>query len=461
MSIAGITSKGFKLINFDSDAWHEDEWDNWGLIDALLTAAAGNIPFAIAGGTASAITLDYTPDRVLTNGLQIVFRLTSAITGPTTVNVDGTGAKNLLLLGNALAASDYQIGDTIEAIYDGVAFNITSPIRRFSKLVIQAGASGATAFVDIDDLVIHNSTHAGISILTPNTAFGRIAFGDPEDSLAGMVEYNHANDIMSLIVNGNIMLSLDAATGIVYNIGGATELQFQDEGSSIVRIGGSGRTDGLFLNLANGKLGIGAAPVEALDITGNLKVSGNIIGNIAATQVNSGTLPLARGGTGGTDAATARASLGLGSLATINTINGGNWSGADLAIVDGGTGASTAATARTNLAVLEDIYAGLPQITKNAAFSFDVPHIGGHIYYTGAAANATIENDSLLFMPVRSIVTVINDGSGNITVARAGSVSLIWSATGADANRTVAPGGWFSVLKVAANRWFITGSGIT
>jgi phage-related tail fiber protein len=231
--------------------------------------------------------------------------------------------------------------------------------------------------------------------------------------------------------------------------------------------------------------------VDKVQTLTNKTISGsnNTITNISLTTGVTGILPLANGGTGATDAATARtnlglaigtnvqaydatlaaiaalaptadnfivgngttwvletpasarSSLGLGTLATLSSINNSNWSGTALAVSNGGTGATDAATARTNL--------GLAIGTNVQAYDADLASIAalaGTSGFLKKTAADTWSLDTNTYLTGNQSITISGDASGtgttaiSLTLANSGVTAGTYKSVTVDAKGRVTGG---------------------
>lgn len=180
--------------------------------------------------------------------------------------------------------------------------------------------------------------------------------------------------------------------------------------------------------------------LDTSDITGldsALAGKAGIIHNHAADDITSGTLPLARGGTGGTTAVTARTSLDVpsnadlttglaGKAATSHTHTFSEVSGT-VPVTQGGTGATTSAAARTALGTNDaaNITAGTLPLARGgtngttaatARTSLDVPSNAD--LTTGLAGKAATTHTHT-FSQVTGTVPVTQGGTGATTATAA------------------------------------------
>ena len=106
-------------------------------------------------------------------------------------------------------------------------------------------------------------------------------------------------------------------------------------------------------------------------------------------------------------------------------------------------------------------YRDLPQVSFTGNATIVTADAGKHFYSTSASnLILTIANNASQAFQTGSALTIINQGTGNITVAQGAEVSLYLAGNSTAGNRTISTFGMATCIKVATNTWFINGTGV-
>lgn len=270
--------------------------------------------------------------------------ITNDTASSTVFSVDGTSGRLFSvtdeLSGSLFAVSDISGIPSFEVFSDDIV-NIGT--HNSEGIIVSGSAVKFTQVADTSEtksLMIDSDGVISTRDLGSN-AFNSTSYGTGTVDTSGTpVDNDFAKFTDSNTIEGRSASEVRSDLSLVVG----TNVQAYDAGLNA--IAGLATTDGGFI-VGNGStfvLETGATARTSLGL-GSLAT----LSNITTSNINSTTLITSTEtfeDSNDTKIATVRAINGAGFLTSINN---GNWSGTDLAVANGGTGASTAANARTNL----------------------------------------------------------------------------------------------------------------
>jgi hypothetical protein len=187
------------------------------------------------------------------------------------------------------------------------------------------------------------------------------------------------------------------------------------------------------------------------------------VGDIALDDIITNTLTSTGNVTGGnlitvgqisaTSTITSSANVVGGNITTAGLITAsGNVTSGNLSVTGNVTG---------NTAGFAIGYRDIPQVSFSANATIATADAGKHFYSTSASnLILTIANNASQAFQTGSALTIINQGTGNITVAQGSGVTLYLAGNATAGNRTISTFGMATCIKVATDTWFINGTGV-
>jgi hypothetical protein len=107
-------------------------------------------------------------------------------------------------------------------------------------------------------------------------------------------------------------------------------------------------------------------------------------------------------------------------------------------------------------------YLEAPQNAQNTSYTLTLTDSGKHVYSQNTATQVlTIPTNANVAFNIGTMVSIVLQGSGNVTVSPFSGVTLYLAGNSTSASRTISTYGMATLMKVATNTWFINGSGVS
>ncbi|MCH9847034.1 MAG: hypothetical protein K0U53_05925 [Betaproteobacteria bacterium] len=314
-----------------------------------------------------------------------------------------------------------------------------------NKPTIPTATSNLTndsGFIDLANLSVTTNAASGDGSLGYDNSTGVFTF-TPAD--AGLADYGDAN--VATFLGSNFGSNTIVTTGNVTAANFIGEVTGNVSGSAATAT--SATTAGTVT--ANAQTNItSVGTLSSVSVTGNVDAGnvnatliGDVTGNIsgsAATATTAGTV-------------TTAAQPNITSVGTLTSVTvTGNVAGGNLIA----TGNIVGTTNGFDIGYLE-----IPQVVLSANVTAALSDSGKHLYSTTAGNLAvTIPSNANVAFPIGSASTIVVQAAGNVIIDKQAGVSLYLAGNSTDAGRVVSTYGMATVMKVATNVWFISGSGV-
>jgi hypothetical protein len=107
-------------------------------------------------------------------------------------------------------------------------------------------------------------------------------------------------------------------------------------------------------------------------------------------------------------------------------------------------------------------YRDIPQVSFTGNATIATTDAGKHFYSTQSSNfTLTIANNASQGFQIGAAITVVNQGTGTISIAQGSGVTLYLAGNATSGNRSVSTFGMATIMKVATDTWFINGTGVS